>query len=577
MIVVFVGGIYFCYIGQVMIIEWNLLSMVGLDIIIPIIIDPMGLIFRFVVLFISINVVNFADYYIAGEVYIKRFIHLVILFVLSINFLIYIPHLIGLLLGWDGLGIVSFVLVIYYQNPKSLAAGIITALRNRVGDVILLLRIGWTLNQGHWHILNININSFRIFIIFRIIIAAITKSAQIPFSRWLPAAIAAPTPVRALVHSSTLVTAGVFLLIRFYPFLSKLVYFNQVILVIASMTIFMAGIRALVERDIKKIVALSTLSQLGVIISAIGLGLPILAFFHLITHALFKALLFVCVGRLINLHHHRQDLRVMGNLSLQIPLTITCLNIANMALCGLPFISGFYSKDLIIEMLFFNSYRYIVIIIFVVATIITAAYSIRLIFTGLVSIRIGIRIQYIEDNRTSNVHPIIILRLGAVFGGCIINWVIISPLDEPILTYSFKLLAFIVTVLGGLFIFYVVILKISISFYANLLHDRRAFIWFIVPISTQIILKLPIKLGSFSLKVIDQGWVESFGAQGLFSWISATFKKYQLWQSSIVTVHLSIIIIILFFILFICPNSLNLKRNIEAVKMIYYLWAIFIV
>lgn len=190
---------------------------------------------------------------------------------------------------------------------------------------------------------------------------------------------------------------------------------------IASITIFMAGVRALVERDIKKIVALSTLRQLGVMISAIGLGLPILAYFHLITHALFKALLFVCVGTLINLHHHNQDLRVMGNLSYQMPLTITCLNIANMALCGLPFISGFYSKDLIIEIVLFNSHRYIIIFLFVLATMITAAYSIRLIFTGLISIRIGMRMQYVEDNSTSNTSPIIMLSLGAIFGGCIIN------------------------------------------------------------------------------------------------------------------------------------------------------------
>ena len=252
-------------------------------------------------------------------------------------------------------------------------------------------------------------------------VAAMTKRAQIPFSRWLPAAIAAPTPVRALVHSSTLVTAGVFLLIRFYPYLSRVLYFNQVILVIASITIFMAGVSALVERDIKKIVALSTLSQLGVMMSAIGLGFPFLAYFHIVTHALFKALLFVCVGTLINLHHHRQDLRVIGNLSTQMPLTITCLNIANMALCGLPFLSGFYSKDLIIEIVLFRSYRYIIIVIFILATIITAAYSIRLIFTGLISMGMGIRIQYIEDNRTSNTYPIIMLRLGAIFGGCIIN------------------------------------------------------------------------------------------------------------------------------------------------------------
>lgn len=286
--------------------------------------------------------------------------------------------------------------------------------------------------------------------------------------------MAAPTPVRALVHSSTLVTAGVFLLIRFYPYLSKILYFNQVILVIASMTIFMAGIRALVERDMKKIVALSTLRQLGVIISAIGLGLPVLAYFHLITHALFKALLFVCVGTLINLHHHNQDLRVIGNLSYQMPVTITCLNIANMALCGLPFISGFYSKDLIIEIVLFSSYSYIIIFIFILATMITAAYSIRLIFTGLISMRMGMRMQYVEDNSTSNTSPIIILRLGAIFGGCFMNWVVISPLNEPILRYSFKLIAFIVTILGGLIMAYVIIMEVSISSRINLVHDRRA-------------------------------------------------------------------------------------------------------
>jgi len=548
------------------IIEWNVLSLFGLDINLPIILDPIGLLFRFIVLFISINVVNFAHYYIIGEIYMKRFIHLVILFVLSINFLIYIPHLIGLLLGWDGLGIVSFVLVIYYQNSKSLAAGIITALRNRVGDVMLLLRIGWRLNQGHWQVLNININSYRVFIVFSIIVAAITKRAQIPFSRWLPAAIAAPTPVRALVHSSTLVTAGVFLLIRFYPYLSKILWFNEIILVIASITIFIAGVSALVERDIKKIVALSTLSQLGVIMSAIGLGFPFLAYFHIVTHALFKALLFVCVGTLINLHHHSQDLRVIGNLSIQMPLTITCLNIANMALCGLPFLSGFYSKDLIIEIILFRSYRYIVIIIFILATIITAAYSIRLIFTGLISINMGISIQYVEDNTTSNTYPIIILRLGAIFGGCLINWMILRPLNEPVLSFTFKLIAFFVTILGGLIIRYVIIFNKSISYNLHLLNDRRAMMWFMVPIFTQIILKLPIKLGSYSLKIMDQGWVERFGAQGIFLWLKNSFVQYQLWQNSFITVHLSIIMFFLFSILFMYLDSLNISVTLKLLR-----------
>ena len=150
---------------------------------------------------------------------------------------------------------------------------------------------------------------FSALIIIFIMTAGMTKRAQIPFSSWLPAAIVAPTPVSALVHSSTLVTAGVFLLIRFYPFLSGLPIFNFILLFSAVSTILIAGIRAATECDIKKIIALSTLSQLGIIIASLGLGAPNLALFHIITHAIFKALLFICAGEIIALHSHGQDLR----------------------------------------------------------------------------------------------------------------------------------------------------------------------------------------------------------------------------------------------------------------------------
>jgi len=183
----------------------------------------------------------------------------------------------------------------------------------------------------------------------------------------------------------------------------------------------MAGISALVECDIKKIVALSTLRQLGVIIASIGLGFPDLAFFHLITHALFKALLFICVGTLINIHYHRQDLRNIGNLINQIPLTISCLNVANISLCGLPFLSGFYSKDLIIEITLYNNYNNIILFLFIFSTIITSAYSVRLIFVGILSINISFSLQYTRDNYLDNTIPIILLSLGGIFIGCIIN------------------------------------------------------------------------------------------------------------------------------------------------------------
>jgi NADH-ubiquinone oxidoreductase chain 5 len=232
-------------------------------------------------------------------------------------------------------------------------------------------------------VLNISTSPYSHLIIISIIVAGITKSAQIPFSRWLPAAIAAPTPVSALVHSSTLVTAGVFLLIRFYPFLHTFSIFNPILLIISSLTILIAGTAAIIECDLKKIIALSTLSQLGVIIAAIGINFPILAFFHLLTHALFKALLFICAGSLIHHHHHTQDLRQIGNIFPQMPLTTSCLLTANIALCGIPFITGFYSKDLILEFSLFHPINYTIILIFFIATILTAAYSARIIFISI--------------------------------------------------------------------------------------------------------------------------------------------------------------------------------------------------
>lgn len=145
-------------------------------------------------------------------------------------------------------------------------------------------------------------------------ICAMTKRAQIPFSAWLPAAIAAPTPVSSLVHSSTLVTAGVYLLIRFYASLRMFYYFCFFVFFSGVITCFMASLAAIYEYDLKKIIALSTLRQLGVMIIALGLGFPMLAFFHLVTHALFKALLFICAGTIIHSRYNNQDIRFIGDL-----------------------------------------------------------------------------------------------------------------------------------------------------------------------------------------------------------------------------------------------------------------------
>nr|XP_034839929.1 NADH-ubiquinone oxidoreductase chain 5-like [Maniola hyperantus] len=189
--------------------------------------------------------------------------------------------------------------------------------------------------------------------------------------------MAAPTPVSTLVHSSTLVTAGIYLLIRFRNLLVNTI-FIKLLLLLSGLTIFIAGIRANYEFDLKKIIALSTLRQLGLIMSILRIGYYELAYFHLLTHAIFKALLFICAGKVIHLINDNQDIRIIGGIRLYIPLTSLCLNISNLALCGIPFLAGFYSKDLILEVVRIRNLNFLIFYLYYISTGLTIFYTIRL-------------------------------------------------------------------------------------------------------------------------------------------------------------------------------------------------------
>lgn len=370
-LLIFSTSIYLFSQNIIVILTWRFLFIRSHSIPLEILLDPWGTLLRSIVLFISFNVLLFSKEYIKQEKKKNYFTIIVLLFILSINLLIFIPNLITLLLGWDGLGLTSFILVIYYQNPKSLGAGIITALSNRIGDVLILIAIALIFNIRRWNIIFKFSPSDSLLLGF-IIFAACTKSAQLPFRRWLPAAIAAPTPVSALVHSSTLVTAGIFLLFRFKRSLFLSPISIKILLILRSLTIIMAGSSALFESDIKKIIALSTLRQLGVMISSTALFLPFLTFFHLISHALFKALIFICAGYIIIINSHSQDLRSNSLSFFNTPLINRTILISNCSLIGVPFLSGFFSKDLIIESSFFIKSNIIIFLLFFVGTALTA-------------------------------------------------------------------------------------------------------------------------------------------------------------------------------------------------------------
>lgn len=510
-------SVYLILTNKTTLIEWILFNISSTPVIMTIIIDATGTMFSSTVLLISANVLQFSTVYIKDDKFINRFTVLVLLFVISINILIFFPHLMVLLLGWDGLGLVSFILVIYYQNPKSLAAGIITALTNRIGDVILLLSIAWTLNQGQWNIIHIWESQSFNWQSAAILIAAITKRAQIPFSSWLPAAMAAPTPVSALVHSSTLVTAGVFLLIRFYPFLRSTTWFNQLLLLIAVTTTTMAGLRAITECDIKKIIALSTLRQLGIIIAAMGLGMVNLAYFHMVTHALFKALLFICAGTLIHRHMHRQDLRWMGNITTQIPTSTSCFIIANIALCGAPFISGFYSKDIIVESSVFYSNNFIILSIILFTVRLTSFYTIRFRLTTIWGPSNSGPFTHLEE-RLSLTSPILVLSSISIISGSALIWTIPINQEPLIITITIKNMPIIIVFVGLLTAWHTNTYKLKSQttiILAPITHYASCLIWFLVPLSSQFTIKTPIYISHNYLKSLDQSWLELLGGQGI--------------------------------------------------------------
>jgi len=235
------------------IFEWEIISLFRTKIIIIFIFDYISLFFLRVVSLISGRVIIYSTSYISSEMFFRRFIIIVLLFVISIYLLILSPNIISLLLGWDGLGVTSYLLVIFYQRKKSYNAGIITAITNRLGDVGILICIGLFFLLGDWTYLYISNRSLHLqsYLILILILSASTKRAQIPFSAWLPAAIAAPTPVSALVHSSTLVTAGVYLIIRL-NFIFCRSNRTNLLLFMGIITILLAGAAAIFEMDMKK-------------------------------------------------------------------------------------------------------------------------------------------------------------------------------------------------------------------------------------------------------------------------------------------------------------------------------------
>uniref|UniRef100_UPI0030DEB4F3 NADH dehydrogenase subunit 5 n=1 Tax=Myiopardalis pardalina TaxID=765351 RepID=UPI0030DEB4F3 len=509
-------------------LEWEVVSLNSSMVVMTFLFDWMSLLFMSFVLLISSLVIYYSKEYMKDDLNINRFIMLVLMFVLSMMLLIISPNLISILLGWDGLGLVSYCLVIYFQNVKSYNAGMLTALSNRIGDVAFLLAIAWMLNYGSWNYifyLEFMKNTVEMQIIGALILlAAMTKSAQIPFSSWLPAAMAAPTPVSALVHSSTLVTAGVYLLIRFNILLYNS-FLGQLLLLLSGLTMFMAGLGANFEFDLKKIIALSTLSQLGLMMSILSMGFYKLAFFHLLTHALFKALLFMCAGAIIHNMNNSQDIRLMGGLGMYMPLTTACFNVANLALCGMPFLAGFYSKDMILEIVSLSYINFFSFFLYYFSTGLTVCYSFRLVYYSMTGELNCGSLNMLSDEGWVMLRGMSGLLIMSIVGGSILSWLIFPTPYMICLPLYMKMMTLFVCIIGG-FLGYV-ISNVSLFYFNKSLSNYLSsyffgYMWFMPYISTYGIINYPLFLGMVVNKSFDQGWSEFLGGQNLYN----SMKKY---------------------------------------------------
>lgn len=481
--------------------EWWLFEFNSLNIKILIYLDWISLIFIFTVILISSIIIFYRREYMIHDCRNSRFFYLVLIFVISILLIILSPNIIRILIGWDGLGLISYCLVIYYHRFSSFNSGILTVLINRVGDVLILLRIGLIANLGSWQFLFLN--NLNWIIILIVILASFTKRAQFPFSSWLPAAIAAPTPVSSLVHSSTLVTAGVYLLIRFHYVIFKREILMNYIIITGLITILIAGFSANFEFDFKKIIAYSTLSQLGLIIIILGFKNYELAFFHLIIHAIFKSIIFICSGVVIHLILNCQDIRYMGILNKFLPLTSIIFIISNFSLCGIPFFSGFYSKDQILEIFMIEKFNLIMYFLIIFRTGLTVSYRVRLIYYLINNIFNFFPLNNIFDNKIMNL-PILILFLMTLVFGFFMNWIIFSILEEVFLFLMEKLLILLICILFVI---------VGNKFY-SLLKRYRFFIkyffgkiWFLYYLN-KIVMKFPLIIGIWYNKLVDKGWRE---------------------------------------------------------------------
>nr|YP_003457265.1 NADH dehydrogenase subunit 5 [Holothuria forskali]CBH40174.1 NADH dehydrogenase subunit 5 [Holothuria forskali] len=514
------------------------------------------LFFSTVALFVTWSIMEFSLYYMEEDPFSPNFFRLLIIFLLNMLLLTSANSLFLFFIGWEGVGFLSFLLIGWWFSRQDANTSALQAIiYNRIGDIGIIFLISIALySNNSW-----NLNSFLSssiepeslnIILLASLLAAIGKSAQFGLHPWLPAAMEGPTPVSALLHSSTMVVAGVFLLIRVTSLVDPTKLFLNTCIIIGSLTAIFAATSAFLQHDIKKIIAYSTTSQLGLMVVAIGLNQPLIALFHITTHAFFKAMLFLCSGSLIHSYNNEQDLRKMSNTINTAPITSACLFLGSIALMGIPFLSGFYSKDLILESIAISPSNLISYSLAIIATLLTAGYSFRIISFCFLNSPNNIPVNPISEENPKLYLPLLRLAVGALGIGWILSTYCFQLPHLTPLPFT-KVLPLIVTLIGAFISFSFIVFSSKEN---SLTRTFLSKTWFFDRIShPTFINNINLIALESSTRTLDRGWSETSGGQGAFLVIGNASKSTQTTQTGYIKQYLlsTTMVITLTIVLFV--------------------------
>ena len=529
-------------------------------------IDALSSVMLVVVTLVSSIVHIYSIGYMSHDPHKQRFMSYLSLFTFSMLMLVTSDNFLQLFFGWEGVGLCSYFLIgFWFKKESANAAAIKAFVVNRVGDfgfalgIFLIFYLFGTVNytevfelipqslEKELSFLGINFNAINLVCIL-LFIGAMGKSAQIFLHTWLPDAMEGPTPVSALIHAATMVTAGVFLVVRYSPIYEYSPLALNIITIVGMSTAFFAATVALAQDDIKKIIAYSTCSQLGYMFFAAGVGAYNVAMFHLFTHAFFKALLFLGSGSVIHSFKDEQNINLMGGVWKKIPYTWVLMIIGTLALTGFPFLSGFYSKDAIIEFAYLrgNTAGYFAAGIGIFTALLTSIYSWRLLFKtfhGNYNNK-KLNISSMHESPMVMIIPLIILAIGAIFSGFLFKDLFIGiesssnfwknsifflePLSHDHPPSWFVLLTPILVILSIPIAYYIFIKNIKISnniVNGNLpLYNFLKNKWYFDELYDYLFVNPSKKIGLYFWKKIDSRFIDRFGPDG----ISALIKNISL-------------------------------------------------